>query len=165
MNSYWKFEAVNVVLVPAFAAYVVREVGGALHWTLAVAGFACALLLIVGTAALRMELADLERRPEFARQLLGFARMMRWPSLLACAAGVAAAAWQVRADEGWSAAAIAAVALATLAVLEYVNYYHVQLQHFDNAADFRRLMRGRGFRESHLSKALRRSPAQAERRL
>jgi hypothetical protein len=41
-----------------------------------------------------------------------------------------------------------------LAILEYINYYHYQLQHFDHAADFARLLSGRGFRRSHLSKAI-----------
>jgi hypothetical protein len=40
-------------------------------------------------------------------------------------------------------------------VLEYINYYVVQLQHFDHASDFKRLLSGRGFREAHLAKALR----------
>ena len=43
---------------------------------------------------------------------------------------------------------------ALLAVLEYVNYYHRQLQHFDNASDWRRLLAGRGFRPSQLSRDL-----------
>jgi hypothetical protein len=42
-----------------------------------------------------------------------------------------------------------------LAILEFVNYYHVQLQHFDHAEDFQRLLAGKGFRRSHLSKSIR----------
>jgi len=37
-----------------------------------------------------------------------------------------------------------------MAALEYVNYYHRQLQHFDHWPDFVRLMQGRGFRTAHL---------------
>lgn len=51
---------------------------------------------------------------------------------------------------------LVALGLAVLAGLEYVNYYHVQLQHFDNAADIKRLLSGRGFRPAHLARALRR---------
>jgi len=36
-------------------------------------------------------------------------------------------------------------------VLEHVNYYHRQLQHFDHWPDFKRLITGRGFRRSQLS--------------
>ena len=43
---------------------------------------------------------------------------------------------------------------AVLAVLEYVNYYHRQLQHFDNREDFRRLLAGKGFRKSWLARDL-----------
>jgi hypothetical protein len=49
---------------------------------------------------------------------------------------------------------VVSLLLALLAILEYVNYYRVQLQHFDHAADFKRLVTGRGFRRSHLAKAI-----------
>ena len=47
-----------------------------------------------------------------------------------------------------------ATACAVLAVLEYVNYYHRQLQHFDSREDFRRLLTGKGFRKSWLARDL-----------
>lgn len=46
---------------------------------------------------------------------------------------------------------IAATICSLLAVLEYVNYYHRQLQHFDHAADFKRLLTGRGFRRAQMA--------------
>lgn len=162
LRPYWKMEAANVVFVPAFTAFVVRETGGVLDWPLAVAGLACAALLIVGAAALRMELAEVERDTTLATRLLGFARAARGPGAVLCAAGVGAACWQLWRDGGWTPASIGTAALATLAVLEFVNYYAVQIQHFDHAADFRRLMSGRGFRPSHLARALRRA-AQSRR--
>jgi hypothetical protein len=55
---------------------------------------------------------------------------------------------------GWSGAVIAALACSALGSLEYVNYYRVQLQHFDNLADFKRLLGGRGFRKAHLARDL-----------
>lgn len=54
----------------------------------------------------------------------------------------------------WSNAAIAAAVCTALAALEFVNYYKVQLQHFDHAADFRRLLQGRGFRRAHMARDL-----------
>lgn len=157
LRPYWKMEAANVAIVPAFTSFVIVETGGALTWPFAAAALACSALLVVGAAALRMELAELERRHDLAARLLAFARAARVPAILLCGLGVAGAGWQVWRDGGWTPAGIGAVALATLAVLEYVNYYVAQLQHFDHAADFRRLMSGRGFRESHLAKALRRA--------
>jgi hypothetical protein len=49
---------------------------------------------------------------------------------------------------------IAATACAALAALEYVNYYHRQLQHFDSWADFKRLLAGKGFRKSWMARDL-----------
>ncbi len=41
-----------------------------------------------------------------------------------------------------------------MAVLEYVNYYHRQLQHFDHSEDFKRLLSGNGLRPSQMAKDL-----------
>jgi hypothetical protein len=38
-----------------------------------------------------------------------------------------------------------------MALAEYINYYHRQLQHFDNMADFKRLLTGKGFRRSQMA--------------
>ncbi len=46
--------------------------------------------------------------------------------------------------------------LLLLAVLEYINYYHVPLQHFDHAPDWQRLVSGRWFRRSHLAREIER---------
>jgi hypothetical protein len=50
-------------------------------------------------------------------------------------------------------AIIAATAL-VFAAIEYINYYHRQIQHFDHLADFQRLVGGAGFRKSQLAKDL-----------
>ena len=55
-------------------------------------------------------------------------------------------------NSGLTTSVSAAAALSLLASLEYVNYFHVQLQHFDNRADFQRLGTRRRFRRSHLAK-------------
>ena len=52
----------------------------------------------------------------------------------------------VTTTDHWAAGIIGA-----LAVLEYVNYYHRQLQHFDNLADFKRLLTGRGLRPAKMA--------------
>jgi hypothetical protein len=77
LRPYWKMEALNVVFIPAFASFLIVETGGALSWPFAIAALACSALLVVGTAALRMELAELERRPDLAARLLAFARAAR----------------------------------------------------------------------------------------
>jgi hypothetical protein len=49
---------------------------------------------------------------------------------------------------------LTATAAATLAVLEYFNYYHRQLQHFDHGPDLKRLLSGQGFRRAQLASDL-----------
>ena len=58
------------------------------------------------------------------------------------------------AQRGLSLSTGAVLVVTILGVLEYVNYYHVQLQHFDNMADWRRLLAGRGFRPAHMARDL-----------
>ena len=67
------------------------------------------------------------------------------------AAGVAVTGVLVARDPGQ--ATIPGLCFALVAVLEHINYFHVQLMH-DTTADMRRLLRS-GFRRSHLSRELR----------
>ena len=69
-------------------------------------------------------------------------------------AGAVVAAGVALLEHGFDAAAIATLVLTALAVLEYVNYYKIQLQHFDHAPDFKRVMQGRGFRKAHMAREL-----------
>jgi hypothetical protein len=155
LEGYWRLEAFNAALVPAAAGYLVLEAGGRLSWPLGLAMAASAFLLAVGAAAWRMELDDLKGRPEFGRRALPWLARAQPASLALLAAAAAGAAFEVARD-GWSPSAVATAALAGLAALEYLNYFVVQLQHFDNATDLARLTRGRGFRTPHLARALRR---------
>ena len=118
-----------------------------------VALFAVALLLLVGGAywygvlkradgnsavlASVLRIADAVERPVIA--LLGVSWLLSAIALVA---------------NGWTRAVIAALACSALGSLEYVNYFRVQLQHFDHMADFRRLLSGRGFRRAHLARDL-----------
>jgi hypothetical protein len=70
------------------------------------------------------------------------------------AAAIALGIEWVDAGPGLSTQLVAPAVLLLLAVLEYVNYYHVQLQHFDHAPDWQRLVSGRGFRRSHLAREI-----------
>jgi hypothetical protein len=104
---------------------------------------AVALLLLVGGAYWRgvLKRGEGEGAP--------LARVLR---IATQSNGRCRAAWRVVAREccravanGWSRAVIAALACSALGSLEYVNYFRVQLQHFDHLADFKRLLGGRGF--------------------
>jgi hypothetical protein len=156
LKAYWRLEAANAAFVPGLAAWLVLQAGDRISWPLALAMIACALLLLVGAAAWRMELRELQGDPRFGRAVLPWLSRLQAPTGALALVSLAAAGIEVWRDGGWSASAIATAALSALALLEYVNYYVVQLQHFDHAADFARLLRGRGFREAHLARAVRR---------
>jgi hypothetical protein len=57
-------------------------------------------------------------------------------------------------ERGFTWPLAAAAVLNLLAVLEYANYYHRQIQHFDRWSDFKRLVTTRRLRRSHMSRAL-----------
>lgn len=147
-------EAANVVFVPASGIFVAGGLHAAIEPAMWLAMAATAWLLAAGTAALRMALAQLERRHSFAQRLLGIAALAKWPGL-ALVIGAAAATLHTCWQSGGVAGHWGAIGYTLLAGLEFVNYYVVQLQHFDNAADWQRLRSGRGFREAHLARALR----------
>lgn len=153
LRNYWRLEAASVAFVPAIAIFLVYRAGGALFSApLLLAMLACALPLIVGAIYWRA----------VWRGLLGDdANLRAWlprlaaaePLVLALIAlGAIATTVDVLSAGGWTPARIAAAALTAFAALEYVNYYRVQLQHFDNAADFARLISGKGFRRAHLAR-------------
>lgn len=51
-------------------------------------------------------------------------------------------------------ATITALGFSILAVLEYINYYHIQLQNFDHGPTFRRFLKRRTFPRAYLAKDL-----------
>lgn len=111
-----------------------------------------ALLLIQGAgywAAKYRQLRDRARAPAG----LGAFRQLRWvnPGLLGVGlAVVGPAVWQQPGTRS-----LPGLAFLAFAVVEYVNYFHVQLQH-DTRADLRRLIRTRRLHPSHLAIDLRR---------
>jgi hypothetical protein len=153
-ESYWKMEAANVVIVPGLA--LALGFPGSLIDAVAVglAMLACAGLLVIGALYWR----GVDRRLRFGDRLAGqraLAAADRAERPLLALTGLAVVATSVALVlSGWAGAVIAAAVLTVLAVLEYVNYYQRQLQHFDNLADLKRLLSGRGLRASHMARAL-----------
>ena len=147
-------EAANVVFVPALALGLGFPRNALDAVALGLAMVATAGFLVVGTAFWR----GIDRRLRFADRAaagraLALADRVEQP-LLAINLAAGAATLIALTANGWTGAVIAAAALSVLAGLEYVNYYHRQLQHFDNRADFRRLVSGRGGRPSHMARDL-----------
>jgi len=100
-------------------------------------------------AAKDRQLRDRARAPAG----LGAFRVLRWVNPCLLGAGLAVigpAAWQQP-----GARSLPGLAFLAFAVVEHVNYFHLQLQH-DTRADLRRLARTRRLHPSHLAIDLRR---------
>ena len=152
LDPYWKMEAANMAGIPLICVVLTK---GQIGWVTLIPLLAAVLLLGIGAAYWRFKVRQL-RRQNRGNTVLSWIEWLRWPSLAAIAigGGVAALGWIVPALSVGLADRIAATACAVLAGLEYVNYYHRQLQHFDNLTDFRRLISGKGFRKSWMARDL-----------
>ncbi|MEU6834788.1 multidrug transporter [Streptomyces rubiginosohelvolus] len=141
-------EVLNIALI-GWAVFVAL---GAPFSTPNTVGFALvAVLLLTGAAYWALKLRQLRataRRPP----LIGLFRALRPLCAAALTAGLVAiaAAAPGRPAPEWAAGLV----LYGLAVAEYVNYFHLQLMH-DTRADWRRLLRTRRLRGSHLAEDLR----------
>ena len=154
LANYWKMELANVFFVPGLAISLgfPRNASEAIAIGLAI--IATAGFLVVGAGFWR----GVDRRlrfgdRSFAARALDLADRVERP-LLAASGSALVATLVALALNGWSRAVVAAALLTLLAALEYVNYYHCQLQHFDNRADFKRLLTGQGLKASHMARDL-----------
>ena len=141
-------EAGNALLIPAITLFLTF---GKVSWATLFSFVPVCLLLVIGAYYWRSKLRYLQTGQPLNPAVERIA-MWQWPSLILTLIAIACAAlvW-VRPDlSAGLGDRIAVTVMAALAGLEYVNYYHRQLQHFDNAADFARLMQGKGFRKSQL---------------
>jgi len=139
-------------------AAVVPFFNGPRHsWLLTYCILLVAMILFQGAWYWKLRLKELEGHSVTpASAWMRFMQWKRWNViLLAIAPVVAALQWLLSggrfAPEAhflWSAAAL------VFAVLEHVNYYHVQLTH-DTLPDLKRLFRERRLKEAQLAKDLR----------
>lgn len=157
LKPYWMMEGANVVFVPAIAWFLISVFAkGQITIAVLAAIVATSFLLVVGTFAWKMVVDGLEGNPKSEEQWTPWLDLARWPALiLTILAVIATVAEAISTLPRISASLVGASLLCLLAILEFVNYYHVQLQHFDHAEDFQRLLSGKGFRRSHLSKSIR----------
>jgi hypothetical protein len=154
LGPYWKMEAGNAVLLPALMVYFSK---GSIGWVSATATLPMIIMLVVGAVYWRAKLFQLRQRDYDIRPTLDKIAAVQVPVLVLTSVGsvVAVTGWLIPGMAISYADNVCASIAAILAILEYVNYYHRQLQHFDNIADFRRLTRGRGFRASQMANDLR----------
>jgi hypothetical protein len=153
-GKYAALEAGNMIILPAVAlkfgwpGSAIEAVALGLTIT-AAAGF-----LFIGALYWR----GLDRRLRTGdgwahKQALGFAGRAEWPLLVLTALATVAFAGALTMS-GWTPPVIAAGAMSLLGWLEYINYYHRQLQHFDNWADFHRLVTTRRLKRAHMARDL-----------
>jgi hypothetical protein len=153
LGSYWKIELSCAFLVPIAA---VMRAPSSEWWESLALGAAIlpvSVLLVIGGLYWRSVLkkAQGDRRP--FKAVLRAAHQAERPLIAAMIVSVAATVMAF-ASHGWTGPVIAASILVALACLEFVNYYRVQLQNFDNLADLKRLVRTRRFRRAHLARDL-----------
>lgn len=158
LESYWRLELLNAVLLPG-AALIVLAVAGQAIGPLGVSCLAVmSALLIAGGCYWRAKAGQLTRVRSNIDPTLQWLDRFNVPFMVSCIA----VALLCLADLLFFRCAVStgdrlvANLAATLAILEYINYYHRQLQHFDHAPDFLRLLNGRGFRKSQLRSDLER---------
>lgn len=156
--SYWKLEVANAALIPAIMVFVCLRAEQPISFGLALACVPMCGLLVLGGLYWRAKLHQLEGRTDSLERVLIEARKWRLPLLatasltVVLAVGVWFTALAASTGEKWAISIAAG-----LAALEYVNYYHRQLQHFDNWSDFKRVVTGRGFQTSRMARDLRRT--------
>lgn len=153
-RSYATMEALNIVLVPGAVLLLASPNNWAEILAMGLAMAACAGFLLVGAvywAGLDQRLTRSNRSA--LTRALALAHRLEIPLLMITGAAPPMLAFAVY-NGGWSWSVTGAVILTLLAALEYINYYHRQLQHFDHSSDFKRLMAGGGFRRSHMARHL-----------
>ena len=156
LSGYWKIERLNIFLLPTIAILVVKLTFRApLTPAFLLSLFATSWMLTIGTIALRLLLKTLEGDSFYGKFWIPYLSWAQIPSIILLSiAAVVTIAESYRTLPEITAAQHAAILFTCLAWLEYVNFYHRQLQHFDHGPDTRRLLAGQGFRRSHLSRAL-----------
>lgn len=153
LSSYWKMEAANVILVPVAMIFLAQ---GKVGWASIATFVPMMLLLIIGTAYWRAKLKQLTE-PDFAfEQTMRRIKKAHPFTLVSTLASIMIAflIWIMPSFSAGLADRICASIAALLAALEYINYYHRQIQHFDNLADWKRFISGRGFRKSQMARDL-----------
>lgn len=153
LDPYWKMEFANMAIIPLLVLYFTKARIG---WVTLVPMAATVLLLGIGTAYWWFKVRQLKELPVNGDRVLGIIASLQRPALIltVIGCGVAALGWMIPSLSLGLPDRVAASVCAALAAPEYVNYYHRQLQHFDNWADFKRMLAGKGFRRSWMARDL-----------
>ncbi|MEL6110611.1 MAG: hypothetical protein AAFU85_31785 [Planctomycetota bacterium] len=110
------------------------------------------MLLLIGASYWRAKALQLAGEPQLLDLTLTWVQRVRVPVLIGVLAllSFCAADLLVVTLAKNNVDRCIALIITVLSLLEYINYFHVQVQHFDHAPDFKRLLRGLGFRPSKM---------------
>lgn len=154
LSYHWQLEAFNALLLPATGVLTLWAGGERLGLAGAISMMATAVMLLIGATYWYAKLGLLSKKTKAYERTVKLLRNAKLPSGLLIVGSVALSAHSaVNPATSLTSRTVTVVFTAT-ALLEFTNYYFVQLQHFDNAADFRRFMAGKGFRRAHLARAI-----------
>lgn len=158
LSSYWKLEVGNAALVPGAMAYFCYVFWNPIGWVSLVCFVPMILLLVIGGLYWRGKYHQLGGRQDSLNAALKLAHVCEIPLVIALMLQtiLMIVIWSPTAPSSHPSDRVMATIALSLAVLEHINYYHRQLQHFDNGADFRRLLSGKGFRRAQMHVDLKR---------
>lgn len=148
LSMYWKMEGGNIVFMPGVMIFLA---GGQVGAPSLLAIVPMMALLAIGTVYWRAKLLWIEHGipcDDTVRRIAALDRPLAFGTVIAVLAALGA--WTVDGVAVGTADKWVSAVAATMAALEYVNYYHRQLQHFDHLPDWKRLLAGGGFRKSQL---------------
>lgn len=152
LEGYWRMELLNAALLPCAAMGLLAVADQAIG-PLSISCFIpMSALLIVGGCYWRTKSRRLTVTGAKLDATMLWLDWLHIPLLVGCVSTSLLCVadlivFRISVSDGDRLVAIIAVILSNL---EYVNYYHRQVQHFDHTPDFLRLLSGRGFRKSHM---------------
>jgi hypothetical protein len=151
-----RLEALNVVLLPGCVVVTVLALGGTVGPGTILGLLACSLVLAEGALYwwARHDALVL-RDPRLLRRAIPRLDRAQRLNVLALSVVALAGGLCCLTRRSVDQDVVLGAALLGLAVLEHVNYFHVQLMH-DTRADLRRLWRTKRLRRSHLARDLHR---------
>jgi hypothetical protein len=157
LSGYWRLEALNVFLVPVAVLVCVYNFDGRLTASLVLSLAANCLLLSIGACYWRIVHLQLLGSEEPFKRFLPWLARLHPLALASVAVSVFFYGLEiVGVSQVWTATEWAMTGVTLLAVLEYVNYYHWQLQYFDHKTDFVALLKTRRLKRAHMARAIRR---------
>ena len=158
LDSYWRLELLCAAWIPATAVFLLVTFNQKIGPVCILCSVPTVAMLLVGGWYWRTRHCALNGDDRIFKKAIPWIARLQLPLIIAvllatvvCVVDVTFARISLSTGDR-----IVAVVMTVMAVLEYINYYHRQLQHFDHYPDFLRLVTGNGFRRSHMSRDLRR---------